>query len=65
MGSSIRGTRLSLMVAYASRAPSGDHQWATWDRRISSGGERNMFETHVNDDDGITRGVENVFVNVR
>lgn len=36
MGSSILGTKLSLMVAYASRAPSGDHQWATWERKISS-----------------------------
>ena len=40
MGSSILGTRESLIVAYASLAPSGDHQWATWERRISSGRDR-------------------------
>lgn len=28
------------MVAYANLAPSGDHQWAIWDWKISSGGEK-------------------------
>lgn len=37
MGSSILGTSESLMVAYANLAPSGDHQWATCDWKISSG----------------------------
>lgn len=37
MGSSILGTSESLTVAYANLAPSGDHQWATCDWKISSG----------------------------
>lgn len=37
MGSSILGTSVSFMVAYANLAPSGDHQWAIWEWKISSG----------------------------
>lgn len=36
MGNSILGTRVLLIVAYANLAPSGDHQWAIWDWKISS-----------------------------
>ncbi len=47
MGSSILGTRESLIVAYANLAPSGDHQWAIWDWKISSGRVRRKYSSVI------------------